>query len=149
MIFIKHWHYKDKFDADHYWSQLNASQHDETSLFISEINTSVIAFLCDGFYLCHTLQGNKWQFPAKIDWQEDSKIQFAYKMLFHWSNAHVTSPNTAKTVKCLMQLLACRAFFSFCIYHSYSFLLREHMNSQLTYSQRQWLHCSVGTASHR
>ena len=32
---------------------------------------------------------------------------------------------------------------------SHSFLLREHMNPQLTYSQRQWLRSSVGRASHR
>ena len=29
------------------------------------------------------------------------------------------------------------------------FLLREHMNPQLTCSQRQWLHSSVSKASHR
>ena len=34
------------------------------------------------------------------------------------------------------------------IYHSHSFLSREHMNPQLTCSQRQWLHSSVGRASH-
>ena len=35
------------------------------------------------------------------------------------------------------------------IYHQHSFLSREHMNPQLTCSQRQWLHSSVGRASHR
>ena len=35
------------------------------------------------------------------------------------------------------------------IYHEHSFLSREHMNPQLTCSQRQWLHSSVGRASHR
>ena len=35
------------------------------------------------------------------------------------------------------------------IYHKHSFLSREHMNPQLTCSQRQWLHSSVGRASHR
>ena len=35
------------------------------------------------------------------------------------------------------------------IYHLHSFLSREHMNPQLTCSQRQWLHSSVGRASHR
>ena len=32
---------------------------------------------------------------------------------------------------------------------SQSLLSREHMNPQLTCSQRQWLHSSVGRASHR
>ena len=31
----------------------------------------------------------------------------------------------------------------------HSFLSREHMNPQLTCSQRQWLHSSVGRTSHR
>ena len=31
----------------------------------------------------------------------------------------------------------------------YLFLSREHMTPQLTCSQRQWLHSSVGKASHR
>ena len=35
------------------------------------------------------------------------------------------------------------------IYHLHSFLSREHMNPQLTCSQCQWLHSSVGRASHR
>ena len=33
--------------------------------------------------------------------------------------------------------------------HSPSYLSREHMNPKLTCSQRQWLHSSVGRASHR
>ena len=37
----------------------------------------------------------------------------------------------------------------FHIHHLHSSLSREHMNPQLTCSQRQWLHSSVGRASHR
>ena len=37
----------------------------------------------------------------------------------------------------------------FHMHHSPSYLSREHMNPQLTRSQRQWLHSSVGRASHR
>ena len=37
----------------------------------------------------------------------------------------------------------------FHIHHSPSYLSREHMNPKLTCSQRQWLHSSVGRASHR
>ena len=37
----------------------------------------------------------------------------------------------------------------FHMHHSPSYLSREHMNLQLTCSQRQWLHSSVGRASHR
>ena len=38
--------------------------------------------------------------------------------------------------------------FKYDLFHT-SFLSREHMNPQLTCSQRQWLHSSVGRASHR
>ena len=41
------------------------------------------------------------------------------------------------------------SYIIYFIYHPHSFLSREHMNPQLTYSQRQWLHSSVGRASHR
>ena len=37
----------------------------------------------------------------------------------------------------------------FHMHHSPSYLSREHMNPKLTCSQRQWLHSSVGRASHR
>ena len=37
----------------------------------------------------------------------------------------------------------------FHMHHSFTYLSREHMNPQLTCSQRQWLHSSVGRASHR
>ena len=41
----------------------------------------------------------------------------------------------------------------FHMYHSFTYLSREHMNPKLTCSQRQWLHSSVGRtlklASHR
>ena len=37
----------------------------------------------------------------------------------------------------------------FHMHHSSSYLSREHMNPKLTCSQRQWLHSSVGRASHR
>ena len=37
----------------------------------------------------------------------------------------------------------------FHMHHSPSYLSREHMNPNLTCSQRQWLHSSVGRASHR
>ena len=37
----------------------------------------------------------------------------------------------------------------FHMHHSLTYLSREHMNPQLTCSQRQWLHSSVGRASHR
>ena len=35
------------------------------------------------------------------------------------------------------------------MHHSPSYLSREHMNPKFTCSQRQWLHSSVGRASHR
>ena len=41
------------------------------------------------------------------------------------------------------------SYMIYFIYHEHSFLSREHMNPQLTCSQRQWLHSSVGRASHR
>ena len=37
----------------------------------------------------------------------------------------------------------------FHMHHSPTYLSREHMNPKLTRSQRQWLHSSVGRASHR
>ena len=37
----------------------------------------------------------------------------------------------------------------FHMHYSLTYLSREHMNPQLTCSQRQWLHSSVGRASHR
>ena len=37
----------------------------------------------------------------------------------------------------------------FHMHHSPSYLSREHVNPKLTCSQRQWLHSSVGRASHR
>ena len=37
----------------------------------------------------------------------------------------------------------------FHMHHSSSYLSREHMNPKLTCSQRQWLHSSVGRASHQ
>ena len=37
----------------------------------------------------------------------------------------------------------------FDMHHSLTYLSREHMNPQLTCSQRQWLHSSVGRVSHR
>ena len=37
----------------------------------------------------------------------------------------------------------------FHMHHSFTYLSREHMNPKLTCSQRQWLHSSVGRASHR
>ena len=37
----------------------------------------------------------------------------------------------------------------FHMHHSPTYLSREHMNPKLTCSQRQWLHSSVGRASHR
>ena len=37
----------------------------------------------------------------------------------------------------------------FHMHHSLTYLSQEHMNPQLTCSQRQWLHSSVGRASHR
>ena len=40
------------------------------------------------------------------------------------------------------------AYF-FHMHHSPTYLSREHMNPKLTCSQRQWLHSSVGRASHR
>ena len=42
--------------------------------------------------------------------------------------------------------------FTYDLFHMHdspSYLLREHMNPKLTCSQRQWLHSSVGRASHR
>ena len=41
------------------------------------------------------------------------------------------------------------SYMIYFIYHLHSFLSREHMNPQLTCSQRQWLHSSVSRASHR
>ena len=35
------------------------------------------------------------------------------------------------------------------MHHSFTYLSREHMHPKLTCSQRQWLHSSVGRASHR
>ena len=35
------------------------------------------------------------------------------------------------------------------MHHSFTYLSREHMNPKLTCSQRQWLHSSVGRASHQ
>ena len=37
----------------------------------------------------------------------------------------------------------------FCSMIAEAYIAREHMNPQLTYCQRQWLHSSVGRASHR
>ena len=37
----------------------------------------------------------------------------------------------------------------FHVHHSPTYLSREHVNPKLTCSQRQWLHSSVGRASHR
>ena len=37
----------------------------------------------------------------------------------------------------------------FHMHHSFTYLSREHMNPKLTCSQHQWLHSSVGRASHR
>ena len=41
------------------------------------------------------------------------------------------------------------SYMIYFIYHLHSFLSREHMNPQLTCSQRQCLHSSVGRVSHR
>ena len=41
------------------------------------------------------------------------------------------------------------AYDLFHMHHSLTYLSREHMNPQLTGSQRQWLHSLVGRASHR
>ena len=41
------------------------------------------------------------------------------------------------------------SYMIYFMYHLHSFLSREHMNPQLTCSQRQCLHISVGRASHR
>ena len=51
----------------------------------------------------------------------------------------------------LAVLISCPQFTYdlFHMHHSPSYLSREHMNPQLTCSQRQWLHSSVGRASHR
>ena len=43
----------------------------------------------------------------------------------------------------------CSSYMIYFIYHQHSFLSREHVNPQLTCSQSQWLHSSVGRASHR
>ena len=60
-----------------------------------------------------------------------------------------------KKVVCINCISLRRSFLHFIsymvhfIYYKHSFLSREHMNPQLTCSQRQWLHSSVGRASHR
>ena len=41
------------------------------------------------------------------------------------------------------------SYMIYFIYRQHSFLSRKHMNPQLTCSRRQWLHSSVGRASHR
>ena len=41
------------------------------------------------------------------------------------------------------------SYMIYFIYRQHSFLSRKHMNPQLTRSRRQWLHSSVGRASHR
>ena len=48
-----------------------------------------------------------------------------------------------------IMLLFISLFISYIIIIKHSFLSREHVNPQLTCSQRQWLYSSVGRASHR
>ena len=55
------------------------------------------------------------------------------------------------TARIILHLISYPQFtyYLFHIHHSPSYFSREHMNPKLTCSQRQWLHSSVGRASHR
>ena len=55
---------------------------------------------------------------------------------------------TARIILHLISYSQC-TYDLFPMHHSLTYLSREHMNPQLTCSQRQWLHSSVGRASHR
>ena len=57
----------------------------------------------------------------------------------------------AKIARIILHLISYPQFTYdlFHMHHSPSCLSREHMNPKLTCSQRQWLHSSVGRASHR
>ena len=76
-------------------------------------------------------------------------LQALTKYIDMESNWPVRTQNT--TARIILHLISYPQFTYdlFHMHHSFTYLSREHINPQLTCSQRQWLHSSVGRASHR
>ena len=71
--------------------------------------------------------------------------EFFFRLLYAIVKIAIT---TARTILHLISYPQ----FTYDLFHTHyslTYLSREHMNPQLTCSQRQWLHSSVGRASHR
>ena len=79
--------------------------------------------------------------------QEQHSKQDSYEGLLLYAIAKIA----IITARIILHLISYPQFTYdlFHMHHSPSYLSREHMNPKLTCSQRQWLHSSVGRASHR
>ena len=80
-----------------------------------------------------------------------STLLAPYPCCTAWPLTRPTTFNFIITARIILHLISYPQFTYdlFHMHHSLTYLSREHMNPKLTCSQRQWLHSSVGRASHR
>ena len=91
--------------------------------------------------------------PLFSSTEKNSGLQrgFFFFFFFFFSLLYAIAKIAIITARIILHLISYPQFTYdlFHMHHSPSYLLREHMNPKLTCSQRQWLHSSVGRASHR
>ena len=80
-----------------------------------------------------------------------SRVQAPLKSWFFFRLLYAIVKIAIITARIILHLISYPQFTYdlFHMHHSLTYLSREHMNPKLTCSQRQWLHSSVGRASHR
>ena len=80
-----------------------------------------------------------------------SRVQAPLKSWIFFRLLYAIAKIAIITARIILHLISYPQFTYdlFHMHHSSSYLSREHMNPKLTCSQRQWLHSSVGRASHR
>ena len=80
-----------------------------------------------------------------------SRVQAPLKSWIFFRLLYAVAKIAIITARIILHLISYPQFTYdlFHMHHSPSYLSREHMNPKLTSSQRQWLHSSVGRASHR
>ena len=80
-----------------------------------------------------------------------SRVQAPLKSWIFFRLLYAIAKIAIITARIILHLISYPQFTYdlFHMHHSPSYLSREHMNPKLTCSQRQWLHSSVGRASHR
>ena len=83
--------------------------------------------------------------------EKNSGLQGLFFFFFFFKLLYAIVKIAITTARIILHLISYPQFTYdlFHMHHSLTYLSREHMNPQLTCSQRQWLHSSVGRASHR